>query len=125
MDLEASLSYSEEDIFDIRFPDGDLVSIHNAYIEAHWPEMYNEAILSVKEAQGDFIGGLHIDYKQFMALLKVGLMKFVYVETSDDERFLMGRYWNPVDGCYSNLEDFNDLDLWAFIKAAEYAWSVN
>lgn len=106
------------------FPSGQEVQEYNYHVEYQWAAAYEELMNKIKE-EGTSVGEYPITFQQFKACLNAGVFKLVHVETSDDERYFLCKYWAALEERYKDLEDLDGLDTHYLLSNCRTLWSWN
>lgn len=110
--------------YEYSFPKGQDVLDYNFKIEYNHAGLYEDFIDNIRN-NGYMVTPFKIDYNRFMALLNAGLLRIVHVETSEEDAYLLCKFWCSLEQRYKVYAMLDSVDLNVFYEDAKRVWSTN
>lgn len=93
------------------------------HIEYAHPALYEGWINELKD--GINVLSHNIEGKFLKHGTKVGLVKPIFVETSEEEAYVVTKLWSPLEEEYKWPQNFDIADLFWFMECSKYVGGLN
>ena len=112
----------DEDIY-LRYPDQIQVREHLFAIEFSHPGKWLHFLDWLEENAS--LGHMPISKPEYLALMSVGIIRPVFVETTDDEEFYFQKVWSFTEHEYKVVEDIDDAELVTLSNFSDRVYARN